>query len=203
LSSVTQGSSGTPLPTVLADSCLTVNGALAPLLFISAGQINAQLPMRLGGTVSLVLHTPSGISNALNLTVSPTAPSDFRSGSAGPMTNIATVVRYANGQLVTDSNPVHAEDRLIIYLTGMGATSPEVEAGAAAPFSPLAYTVGSPSVTLGGMPLGVEYSGLAPGWAGLYQINVAVPSRTPTGFDIPLTIGHGGGSTTLLMRVVN
>jgi uncharacterized protein (TIGR03437 family) len=70
------------------------------------------------------------------------------------------------------------------------------------PTSPLAVTSVIPIVTLGGMSMPVEYSGLAPGLVGVYQINVKVPFKSPTGLSVPLTISQGGAATTLSVRVV-
>ena len=55
---------------------------------------------------------------------------------------------------------------MIIYLTGLGATSPAVDDGMPAPASPLASAMSTPDVTLGGVPLGVQYAGLVPGYVG-------------------------------------
>jgi uncharacterized protein (TIGR03437 family) len=149
----------------------------------------------------MVLRTPGGVSDTVNLLVQPTAPSVFLSGTAGPETGIPTVFRASNNQLVTASNPIHVDDRITIYLTGMGKTSPAVEAGAP---SPLAEVLVPPTVTLSGVELPVTYAGLVPGQVGVYQINAIVPFRgVPTGFDMPLTITQGGYSTTLSVRVVD
>ncbi len=192
-----------PLPTALAGSCLSVNGVPVPLLFVSGQQINAQLPYNISGSVNLTIHTPGGVSPSYNLDLSDAAPSVFMSGSAGPQTGLATIVRADNGQLVTPTNPVHPNDTIIIYLTGMGATSPQVNAGMPAPSSPLAYVSSMPNVTLGSYPLAVSFAGLAPGFAGVYQINASVPFGVPGGIAVPLTISQGGNSTTLNLRVVN
>jgi uncharacterized protein (TIGR03437 family) len=116
----------------------------------------------------------------------------------------ADIYRAANAELVTPTNPVHPKDTLVIYLTGMGKTFPEIDAGLAAPAYPLANAVAVPTITLGGTALRVDYAGLAPGWAGLYQINVYVPpSGAPQGLTMPLVITQGGYSTTYNVRVVN
>ena len=69
---------------------MSVNGTPVPLLFVSSQQINAQLPYNLSGSASMSIHTPGGVSNGFTFSVSPTAPSVFLSGSAGPVTGIAT-----------------------------------------------------------------------------------------------------------------
>jgi uncharacterized protein (TIGR03437 family) len=114
------------------------------------------------------------------------------------------IVRASNGDLVTTSNPVHPNDRLTIYLTGMGQTFPEVPTGTAAPSDSLSSPLLPASVSIGGVPLSLEFAGLTPGTVGVYQINATVPFKgIPTGFEIPLTITQGGQSTTIPIRVVN
>ncbi|MGA3019067.1 MAG: hypothetical protein ABSF62_18240 [Bryobacteraceae bacterium] len=204
MSPVNIATSQIPLPTALGESCLVVNGTPIPLLFVSSGQINAQLPFNLTGSGVMSIHTPAGISNNFNFTINGAAPSIFMSGTAGPETGLATVVRADDGQLVTPTNPIHYGDTLVIYLTGMGSTSPAVSAGLAAPMSPLSWVTQAPSLTLGGSPLTLLYYGLVPGEiSGLYQINATVPSGVTQGLSIPLVINQGGGSTTLNVRVVN
>jgi uncharacterized protein (TIGR03437 family) len=109
-----------------------------------------------------------------------------------------------NGQLVTPSNPIHLEDKLVIYLAGMGRTNPALDAGIPAPSDPAALAAVQPTVTLGGTTLFVNYAGLAPGQVGVYQIQVAVPFKgVPLGFGVPLTVTQGGASATLSVRVVD
>jgi uncharacterized protein (TIGR03437 family) len=204
MSPVNIATSQIPLPTALGESCLVVNGTPIPLLFVSTSQINAQLPFNLAGSATMSIHTPAGISNNFNFTIQGAAPSIFMSGTAGPETGLATIFRADDGQLVTPTNPIHYGDIVVIYLTGMGTTSPAVGAGLAAPMSPLSNVTDAPTLTLGGSPLTLLYAGLVPGSiSGLYQINAAVPSTGVTqGLSIPLVINQGGGSTTLYVRVV-
>lgn len=192
-----------PLPTALGESCLTVNGVAIPMLFVSPTQINAQLPFQTDGNVTLILRTPGGVSDNFNMIILPTAPSIFRNGVVGTESAIPTVVRVTNGQLVTLSNPVHRGDTLIIYLTGMGRTSPAVDAGLPAPGDPPVSVLISPEVSIGGIAMPVTFAGLSPGQIGVYQINVRVTDLAPTGLSQPLTITQGGGSTTLEVRVVD
>lgn len=202
LSPVSVATRELPLPTALAESCLTVNGALAPMFWLSPAEISAQLPFQIAGNATLILRTPSAISNALAISIRAAAPSVFRSGTAGPETGLATVIRAKNNGLVTPSNPVHPEDTIIIYATGLGRTAPPVEDGAAGPSDPLARALVQPEVSLGGVSLPVSYAGLVPGEVGVYQINAAVPSWAPLGMEVPLTISQGGYSTSLNVRVV-
>jgi uncharacterized protein (TIGR03437 family) len=191
-----------PLPTALGESCLTVNGIAVPMLFVSSQQINGQLPANVTGSATMTLRTPGGISDNFYFSILSAAPSIFRSGIAGPETNLATVFRNDNGELITPTNPIHPNDIIIIYATGMGRTSPFVDSGMPAPADPLPSTVITANVTLGGVPLTVLYAGLVPGEVGVYQVNALVPSGVPQGLDIPLVVAQAGSSTALSVRVV-
>jgi uncharacterized protein (TIGR03437 family) len=77
----------------------------------------------------------------------------------GEQTGLPVIVRADNNQLVTPTNPLPANDTVVIYLTGLGATTPPVDAGVAAPSNPLAATAIPPALTLRG-----AQSTLTPGW---------------------------------------
>jgi len=204
LSPVNMATSEIPLPTALANSCLTVNGLPVPILFVSQNQVNAQMPFQAIGNETLILRTPGGQSDNFNLVIQPNAPSVFLS-TVGANENVASVVRDDDNQLVTPSHPVHRKSNtpLTIYLTGLGSTAPAVGTGQPAPSSPLAVTLIQPTVTLGGVNLPVQFSGLAPGMVGVDQINVSVPFTVPEGMSIPLAITQGTVSTTIPERVVD
>jgi uncharacterized protein (TIGR03437 family) len=197
LSPTNMATSQIPLPTALADSCMSVNGTLLPLLFASPTQINAQLPLNATGNSSLVLYTPGGISDTFNFTIQPTAPSVFRTANGTAM-----IIRNIDGQLITNNTPIHLNEYLTIYLTGMGGTSPSVPQGEAAPSSPLAVATVQPTITIGGSSIFVLWAGLAPKEVGVYQINALVPFHgIPTGDSIPFKITQGSASTTILLKV--
>ena len=204
LSPVNLASAEMPLPTALANSCLTVNGLPMPILFVSPTQVNAQMPFEAVGDVTLALATPGGTSDNYNLVVQSNAPSIFHV-PAPDDTTVPTVFRNDDGLLVTDSHPIHrkANEALVIYATGLGVTSPAVASGMPAPKSPLAIALTAPTVTLGGVSLPVLYYGLAPGEVGVYQINVSVPGSVPDGLAEQLVITQGSGSTSINLRVVD
>jgi uncharacterized protein (TIGR03437 family) len=202
LSPVSQTSSQLPVPTALGESCLTVNGIAVPMLFVSSQQINAQLPFPVEGNTTLRLNTPGGVSDNFNLTILPSAPSVFRASAAGSDIQIPTIVRALNNEMVTPSNPVHRGDTLVIYATGLGRTSPAVDAGVPTPSEPLSSTIVAPTVTIGGVPIQVQFAGLTPGYIGLYQINAVVGRGVPVGLSVPLNINQGAGATSVSVRVV-
>jgi len=192
-----------PLPSTLGDACVTVGNIALPLFRVSGTEIQAQLPFGLTGDVPLVVRSSGGISNPFTAHIQTFAPAIFRSGQAGDQTGLATVIRQKNNDFVNFTNPVHPEDILSIYLTGLSQTSPAAPFGDAAPSDPLAVTATQPVVTLGNSGLPVMFSGLVPGEVGVYIINVFVPHGVASAVQTPLTIKQGNFSTTLQVRVVN
>ncbi len=191
-----------PLPTALGESCLTVNGIPVPLIFVSEKQVNAQLPFNIDGNVTMILRTPGGVSDNFNLQILPNAPGVFRQQVEG-LGEVPSIINIRNGGLVTGSNPVKREDRITIFLTGLGRTSPQIVEGLPSPDSPLANALVEPKVVLGGRQLPIEFAGLTPGQVGVYQINARIPADVPTGLEIPLTIEQGSVTTSVLVRVIN
>jgi len=193
----------TPLPTVLANSCVTVNGRPISLLVVSPSLINAQLDNSTGGGATMSIRTPQNVSPNFSFNVLPNAPAVFLNGQAGDVSNLPAIYRGDNGLLVTASNPVRRDDSLNIYAAGLGLTSPVVPAGTVSPSNPLAAAIVKPTVTLNGVGLPVTFAGLASGQIGVFQISVTVPSSVPLGLSVPLTITQGGQSQTVNVRVVN
>jgi uncharacterized protein (TIGR03437 family) len=55
--------------------------------------------------------------------------------------------------------------------------------------------VGHPTVTIGGVPANVQFSGLAPGYVGLYQVNAQVPAGLATGSNVPVVMSISGATS--------
>jgi uncharacterized protein (TIGR03437 family) len=192
-----------PLPSTLGDACVTVGNIALPLFRVSPTEVLAQLPFGLAGDVPLVVRSPGGVSNPFTAHIQSFAPAIFRSGQAGDQSGLATMIRAKNNDFVNFTNPIHPDDVLSIYLTGLSQTSPAAPFGDAAPADPLAETSTIPTVTLGSSGLPVLFSGLVPGEVGVYVINVLVPHGVANAVQTPLTVQQGGFSTTLQVRVVN
>ncbi len=194
LSPVNMASAEIPLPTALANSCLSVNGLPMPILFVSSSQVNAQMPFQAIGNVTLILHTPGGTSNNYNLVIEPNAPSVFLA-TVGQQTNIPTVVRNDDNGLVTASHPIHRQSNTdsgdLPHRVGSdissGGQRTAVALESAGPHS------APTDCHLGGVELPLLYSGLAPGMVGVDQINVSVPFNVPDGMSVPLVDYPGNG----------
>ncbi|HEY3841418.1 MAG TPA: hypothetical protein VGL72_32830 [Bryobacteraceae bacterium] len=204
LSPVNLATTQIPLPTALADSCLTINGLPVPMFYVSPNQVNAQLPFQATGNVTMIFETPGGVSNNFNLTIQPQAPAVFQTNVDGISGTVPSIYRLSDQTIVTDSNPIHPGDELLIFAGGMGQTLPVIDAGSPSPTSPIAVPLVSPTATLGGVSLAVNGVGLQPGQIGIYQIDVTVPrGGIPTGLAVPLVIKQGSATTSFAVRVVN
>ena len=90
-----------------------------------------------------------------------------------------------------------------IFATGLGPTNPVVPSGTAAPSSPPAVVTNAVTATIGGITVPVQFAGLAPGFVGLYQVNVEIPAGVTPGPDVPLVLLQSGvpsNSVTLAVR---
>jgi uncharacterized protein (TIGR03437 family) len=106
----------------------------------------------------------------------------------------------SDGTLNTAAAPAKRGDVLVLYGTGQGAVTPAVEDGVAAGGALSSSTL-TPLVFLMGKQMPVSFSGLTPGFAGLWQINVALPADAPTGSDMELRVVNGATSNRLTVSV--
>jgi adhesin/invasin len=104
-------------------------------------------------------------------------------------------VLHADYSLVTQSNPAKAGETLQLYLTGLGSVTPSVADGAAASTTTLSMVDEQVAVYVGGLTSKIAFAGLAPGFAGLYQINFVVPGGITTGISNYLIIVTPDGET--------
>jgi uncharacterized protein (TIGR03437 family) len=180
-----------PLETQLAGAQVVLAGETLPLLFASDGQINAMIPYGITVNTRHQLVARRGSSYALPefVSVAPAQPAIFTRDLTGKGQGV--IVDVSN-RYVDTANPAKAGDALVIYCTGLGEVDPPVTAGARAPADPLSRTVNQVSVTVGGAPAEVFFSGLAPGFAGLYQVNAFVPQGAPTGDEVPVVVSVAG-----------
>ena len=80
---------------------------------------------------------------------------------------------------------------VILYLTARGTVTPAVPDGTAAPATPLSLIDGLATITIDGKSALVTYQGLAPGFAGLSQLNVILPPGLAPG-DQPVFVSING-----------
>ncbi|MGP8246281.1 MAG: CotH kinase family protein [Bryobacteraceae bacterium] len=177
--------SGDPLPRLLASTYVAVEGVRAPLVTTADGQIEIQIPGDLPpGSANIVVSVAGEMSNTFVADVTAT------------LAAILAVVHQSDGAPVCDADPAVAGETLFVYMAGLGAVNTDLSPGAAAPASPPVSTVITPQVTLGDMPVTVVFSGLSPGFVGLYQVTVVMPPTLPQGGLANLTVIATGSAAT-------
>jgi len=202
LAPFSQAANRFPLPTQMGGVVVKANGRPVPLLFVSPTQINLLLPHDLAASPISLTVTHAGVEGAaLTLPdVADPTPGLFaltQSGQGQGAILIAGTGLIA-GVSGPGSRPARPGEILEIYGTGLGPVGPVVPApGQPAPSSPLAVTLQTPMVTVGRFQAEVLFSGLAPGLAGVYQVNARVPSglTADTATPVALRMGAGGVSS--------
>ena len=174
------------LPTISGGVSVTVNGQAAPLYYVSPVQINFQVPWGTAvGNAVVAVTVNGGSSNTVTVQAVSAGPGLFSSNGS------AIVQNYPSYSLNTPSNPAPRGSMIIAYLTGSGPVSPTVSDGALSPSNPLATSTASWGATVGSTPAQVSFIGLTPGFVGLVQANVAIPTTLAPG-NYPLTVSIGG-----------
>lgn len=175
---------GLPLPLSITDVSVVVNGLEAPLLAVSPGQINAQVPSALSaGPATVVVRVSGSQSTPASITLSAAAPGIFTQAHGQ-----AAAVN-ANGSLNQAHNPATDGSVVSVFFTGQGPVGQAVDDGAPAPSAPLASATSPITATIGGLPAPIQFAGLAPGWSGLAQINLKVPALSSGTYPVLITIG--------------
>jgi uncharacterized protein (TIGR03437 family) len=194
----TSVASAYPFPALLGGTQVLLGGEPLPLYFTSAGQIDAIVPYDIApnSMQQVIVQNGAAVSEPQMVAVGAAQPGVFTQNQSGSGPG-SILGQKAGGvaALNTAANPASAGDYLLIYCTGLGTVSPGVPAGAAAPYSALSYTDNTVTVTVGGIDAPVKFSGLAPGYAGLYQVNAVVPSGLAAGPGVPVVVIVAGASS--------
>lgn len=196
LSAATLAASTLPLPTNLGGVQVTVNGTPAPLVYVSSTQINVLVPQSIQSDSYATFQVVNNgtKSNSVSVYTSGQAPGVFTANQSG--TGPAAVL-HSNYSPVTASNPAKVGETLQLFVTGLGSVTPAVSDGAAAPSNPLSKVDDQNlQVFLDGVEASVSFAGLAPGFAGLYQINFVVPSGVTPSSNVYVDVSTTEAYTT-------
>ncbi|HEY3841396.1 MAG TPA: S8 family serine peptidase [Bryobacteraceae bacterium] len=150
------------------------------LIYISPQQVNVQAPWELAGQTSVQMKVSIDMASGAVFTA-PVA--DYSPG-------VFPGVQDAGFAAVNADNPAVRGQVVTLYGTGLGPVNHTPASGDPAPDSSCTTLV-TPVVTVAGVPARVLFSGLAPGFAGLYQINVLIPTDAPPGVQ-PVNISVNG-----------
>lgn len=198
LSPATQSAATPYLPLSLSGASVSFDtaspraGYPGRISYVSANQINVQVPWELQGqsTVKLKVNIGASQSALIDLPVASYSPAFFEFADPSGAGLVAAALDESN-RVVYSANPVQRGKALQLYVNGLGAVDNQPGSGELSPAQPLAQTRVQPAVSIGGQAAQVLFSGLAPNLAGLYQVNVVVPQNAATGVQ-PLLLSIGG-----------
>ncbi len=167
------------VPITLAGTTAYFNGAPAPILYTSAGQVGAIAPFNLSGDKADVVVTYQGqVSSALTVSIASVAPAFFTLDRTGAGQAVAV---NSDGSLNGPNRPAKAGDYVTLYATGLGRTNPASQDGAPGS-APLPLPAVTPTATIGGRDASIQYAGGAQGIvAGVMQVNVQIPAGLTPG----------------------
>lgn len=190
-----------PLATEFLANSVLVNGNAVPLFATDdvngQQQINFQVPFEIANQASVQVAVVNSSFKSAPLTVPVLAeqPGIFNYSSGGKTFG---AILHSNFQLADIGHPAVAGETVLIFATGLGAVNSPPADGAAG--NGQATTV-MPTVTIGGSNAPVSFSGLAPGFAGLYQVNAVVPSGLAS-INQPVIIDQGGAKSNSVLLPV-
>ncbi len=159
--------------------------------FVSPNQVNVQIPWEFQGqsSVAMTLWMDYLPSAAYTLRLATYSPGIFEFSDNGHLSAAAT---DANGVVFTQANPAKRGQVTVLYANGLGPVDHQPPSGEPTPLPPPLANTGVVTVKIGsGAAQVAAFSGLSPGWVGLYQVNVAVPQDAATGLQ-PIVISIGG-----------
>ncbi len=189
-STTTNVQGGQPFPTTLGGVQVTIDGFACPLYYVSPTVLSVIVPYEVAtnqsGLANIQVINNSVPSNTVQMYLTDASPGSFSQTQNG--IGSAAALHAATNQLITPSNPAQAGEYISVYLTGLGTVTPTIADGSVGPSLPLSYSdlfnAGSLAVYFNDygpngttLNLGnIQYAGLVPTLAGLYQINVQVPT---------------------------
>ncbi|MBI1791945.1 MAG: hypothetical protein HYR60_30835 [Acidobacteria bacterium] len=208
-----------PLSAALNNVSVTINNLAAPLLFVSAGQINAQVPWDAlpadsdSGTGTVVVTRNGLSSDPRTFSLQRFSPLVYTLSSvAAPAATLALAVNNDDGTVAQlenaipgiKSKPAKPGGVLVIYASGLGPVDPPIATGAVPGSGDKRPATTTPVVLIGDQQAEVMFAGLAPDFAGVYQVNVTIPAAVTPGNAVSLRVRIGeatsAASVTIAVR---
>jgi uncharacterized protein (TIGR03437 family) len=200
-SALADGAAGftqTPLPRQIGSTQVFLGDKELPVVYVSDGQINVLVPYEtpLNTPLSMLVTRASAISVPVNVAVFDAQPAILSTAGNGIGQGHIYKALPSGAQILSDtSSPATAGDVLVMYCVGLGAVTPAVTSGEATPIAPLTAIAPPVRVSIGGRTATPAFAGLTPGFVGLYQVNVEMPSGVAAGDKTPVSISVGGKSS--------
>ena len=180
---------GGVLPTALgtSDVRVMIGGFPANLYYVSPTQVNFLVPaILLPGPVNVQLVIDGLAGPGIAMRLAAAAPGLFQ------LDAVNAVATRPDGSVITPDNPARGGDIVILYATGLGQTVPPVVYGELPTAAAWLTRMADFKVIVNGSavdPGAVLYAGIAPYFAGLYQINVRLPGVMEANPELRIGLG--------------
>jgi len=201
------------LPSSLGGVSVTFNGITAPMVqVVPSGQypfVSAQVPFEITpGTASVVINVNGTPSAAASESVVASQPGIFTIPATGqgnailifanPATSQPAIAAPSSSGITYPTAPIPRGTNGFFYVTGLGAMTPSVPDGSGTCPAPnsVCNANATPQVFVGGISAPVGFAGQAPGFPGVFQVNITIPENAPTGSNVSLVVKSADGSVT-------
>ena len=174
------------LPQTLGGVTLLCSGRLLPLLYVSPGQINFQVPGDLQpGSYPLVVQRAATAPLQATMNVARNAPGIF-------------LLTHPDGSPVTTDSPAAPGDALVLYATGLGPYAPMPMDGFPVPPAPAMPLVDPAVLLVQGRSITPDLAVAAPGAVGLALIQFRIPAEIDAAAPATLAVQTGGVASNVL-----
>jgi len=170
----------TPLPREVNGTIVTFDGLQLPIFAVAdvngQQQINFQVPSGFSYSVGVLAVNNNGSQGLpLQVLIDPAQPAIFTTDG------VHGAIQHANGTMITAPSPATKGEVVVVFATGLGSVTPDPGLGYPGQARPLSVTTTTPSATVAGIAAPIQFSGLAPGFVGLNQVNIQIPAGVPSG----------------------
>ncbi|HKD05280.1 MAG TPA: hypothetical protein VKB79_05185 [Bryobacteraceae bacterium] len=199
--------SSLPLQTTLGNVQVMINGIPAPLFYVTPNQLAAVVPFGVGYTpptgtqqiATIQVINNNVASNSVSQFINLTTPGVFSLTANG--LGYGAIEHALTGQVVNAASPAQPGEIVSVFMSGLGTTLPAGTDGAAP--AQLSNTVQTISAYVGGNAATVAFAGLAPSLAGVYQVNLTIPSNATAGDNVLEILGPDSDNYQALVAVGN
>ncbi|MDP2999168.1 MAG: hypothetical protein Q8N47_16900 [Bryobacterales bacterium] len=164
-----------------------IRGVPAHIYYVSPTQVNLLIPSTLApGPAVLQLTVDGRAGPAVSIQLSAAAPALFSASERW------IVACRPDGSVIGPEQPARPGDLVILYASGLGPTIPNPHSGELPSQAAVLERLSEFQVLLDGVPVGpdrIAYAGVAPGFAGLYQINLRLPDALAPNPQVRLRLG--------------
>ena len=189
--------SGGTMPTTMDNVEVYLEGWPAYLYYVSPTQINFLVPsVLLPGNFNFWVTRQGMVGPIVQVTLQSAAPALFQTAAG------AAIATHLNGSLVSSKAPAGVGEIVMLWATGLGATDPPLEDGMLPTAAQWLVQMGQFGVWIGGAPIDpglILYAGVAPGYAGLYQVNVRLPTPLPANPELQVAVGDAVSPAGLIL----